>query len=112
MKSEIMNLMTKKVADDLHGPRGTQHIRCAFGPFVAPSRVPICLDTEKVDSPPPPTAAGVDGFSPDSIGHFRPCSVFNPARVLLVVATAGVLIRAIGARSILPRYKDGFPKRD
>ena len=39
MKSEIMNLMTKRVADDLHGPRGTQHIRCAFGPFVAPSRV-------------------------------------------------------------------------
>ena len=52
MKSEIMNLMTKQVADDLHGPRGTQHIRCAFGPFVAPSRVPICLDTEKADPPP------------------------------------------------------------
>ena len=58
MKSEIMNLMTKKVADDLHGPRGTQHIRCASGPFVAPSRVPICLDTEKVDSPPPYSRRG------------------------------------------------------
>lgn len=39
--------------------------------------------TLKVDCP-PPTAAGVEAFSHDSIGHFRPCSVFNPARVLHV----------------------------
>ena len=59
MKSEIMNLITKKVADDLYGPRGTQHIRCAFGPFVAPSRVvPICLDIQKVETPPPYSRRG------------------------------------------------------
>ena len=58
MKSEMMNLIAKQVADDLHGPRGTQHTRCAFGPFVAPSRVPICLDTEKVDPPPPYSRRG------------------------------------------------------
>ena len=58
MKSEIMNLMTKKVADDLYGPRGTQHIRCAFGPFVAPSRVvPICL-AKKAETPPPYSRRG------------------------------------------------------
>ena len=81
MKSEIMNLMTKKVAVDLHGPRGTQHIRCAFGPFVAPSQVVPALATEQ-KSP----SRGVEVFSHDSIGHFRPCSVFNLARVYRVAS--------------------------
>ena len=81
VKSEFYDFIAKKVAVDLHGPRGTQHASCAFGPFVALSQVPVCLDTEKVDRP---TATGVEVFSHDSIGHFRPCSVFNPARVLRV----------------------------
>lgn len=59
MKSEMMNLIAKQGADALHGPRGTQHTRCAFGPFVAPSQVvPVCLDTDKVDPPPPHSRRG------------------------------------------------------
>lgn len=77
VKQRNMNLIANQVAVDLHGPRGTQHIRCAFGPFVAPSCVPICLDTQIRT---PLTAAGVDAFSSDSIGHLRLSAVFNPAK--------------------------------
>ena len=47
MKARIRNSMMNQVAVDtvdLPGPRGTQHIRCASGPFVASSRVPVRLN--------------------------------------------------------------------
>ena len=44
MKSRIRNAITNQVFVDLPGHRGTQHIRCASGPFFALSRVPVRLD--------------------------------------------------------------------
>ena len=53
-----MNLIAKQGTVALHGPRGTQHIRCAFGPFVALSHVPVRLDAQKGKLYPPPYSHG------------------------------------------------------
>ena len=54
MNQRNMNLIARQGTVALHGPRGTQHIRCAFGPFVALSHVPIRLDAQKGRLYPPP----------------------------------------------------------
>ena len=57
MNQRIVYAIAKEVAVDLLGPRETQHIRCASGPFVASSRVPVRLDgnlrgTNRESTPP------------------------------------------------------------
>ena len=44
MNQRIDYSIANQVFVDLPGLRGTQHIRCASGPFFASSRVPVCLD--------------------------------------------------------------------
>ena len=44
MKLRTRNSIANQVFVDLPGLRGTQHIRCASGPFFASSRVPVRLD--------------------------------------------------------------------
>ena len=61
MNQRIVFSIATEVAVDLLGHREMHACRASM-PVVAPSRVPVCLDTETVDPPPPPTAAGVDGF--------------------------------------------------
>ena len=46
MKSEMMNLIANQGADALHGPRGTQHTRCAFGLSSRRHEFLFCLDTQ------------------------------------------------------------------
>ena len=49
MNQRIVYAIAKEVAVDLLGARETQHIRCASGPFVASSRVPVCRDVQWED---------------------------------------------------------------
>ena len=44
MKARTRNAIPNQVFVDLPGLRGTQHSRCASGPFFASSRVPVRLD--------------------------------------------------------------------
>ena len=44
MNQRIVFSIATEVAVDLPGPREMQHIRCASGPFVALSRVPVHLN--------------------------------------------------------------------
>ena len=58
MKARTRKPIANQVAVDLPGPRDTQHIRCASGPFFASSRVPVRLDgnlrgIDKESTPPP-----------------------------------------------------------
>ena len=55
MNQRINSSIANEVAVDLLGPREMPHIRCASGPFVAPSRVPVHLDAQKGGSTPPYT---------------------------------------------------------
>ena len=59
MNQRNMNLIAKQGTVALHGPRGTQHIQGAFGPFVALLHVPIRLDAQKGRLYPPLTFTGV-----------------------------------------------------
>ena len=47
VNQRIISSIAKEVTVDLHGPRVTQHALCAFGPFVAPSRVPVRLAVQR-----------------------------------------------------------------
>ena len=58
MKARIRKPIANQVFVDLPGLRGTQHIRCASGPFFASSRVPVCLDVQWGGFT-PPTLTGV-----------------------------------------------------
>ena len=58
MKARIRNIIANQVFVDLPGLRGTQHSRCASGPFFASSRVPVRLDgnlrgIDRESTPPP-----------------------------------------------------------
>ena len=55
MNQRIVFSIATEVAVDLPGPREMQHIRCASGPFVAPSRVPVRLDAQRGGFTPPYT---------------------------------------------------------
>ena len=56
VNQRINSSIAKKVTVDLPGPREMQHIRCASGPFVAPSRrVPVRLDAQRGGFTPPYT---------------------------------------------------------
>ena len=56
MNQRIVFSIANEVTVDLPGPREMPHIRCASGPFVAPSRrVPVRLNAQRGGSTPPDT---------------------------------------------------------
>ena len=82
MNQRNMNLIAKQGTVALHGPRRTQHIRCAFGPFVALSHVPVRLNAQKGGFTPPLYSRALSKFPSPDRSDFRRHFVFDPARIL------------------------------
>ena len=86
MKARTRNAIANQVFVDLPGLRGTQHSRCASGPFFASSRVPVRLDRtlRGIDRESTPPLFFVKGFPKHgSVGVCRRFAI-NLARILCV----------------------------
>ena len=82
MNQRNMNFIAKQGTVALHGPRRTQHIRCAFGPFIALSHVPVRLDANREALPPPLLyLRALSKFPSPDRSDFRRHFVFDPARI-------------------------------